>query len=236
MMDWAIGFQRGLHTQALAALKALPDAGLAGMPALVVAAFSFGMLHALLPGHGKSLLAAHYAGDGHCRGAMLSSAILILTHVGSAIVIVLTGAAVIQRTLVGAGRAPILERSSQILIVLVGLWLLWRAFRPHRHDYGRSGPALAFVGGLVPCPLTTFIMAYAVANGLVLAGVLLSATFASGMIVTVVAFPLAAILLRGRLVAILDRSYALQRRIGFGLEVAAAMSVTALGLWPLIAR
>jgi ABC-type nickel/cobalt efflux system permease component RcnA len=179
------------------------------------------MLHALLPGHGKSLLAAHYAGDGHCRGAMLSSAILILTHVGSAIVIVLTGAAVIQRTLVGAGRAPILERSSQILIVLVGLWLLWRAFRPHRHDYGRSGPALAFVGGLVPCPLTTFIMAYAVANGLVLAGVLLSATFASGMIVTVVAFPLAAILLRGRLVAILDRSYALQRRIGFGLEVAA---------------
>jgi len=47
MMDWAIGFQRGLHTQALAALKALPDAGLAGMPALVVAAFSFGMLHAL---------------------------------------------------------------------------------------------------------------------------------------------------------------------------------------------
>lgn len=236
MMDWAIGFQRGLHTQALAALKALPDAGMAGMPALVVAAFSFGMLHALLPGHGKSLLAAHYAGEGRWRGAMLSSAILILTHVGSAIVIVLTGAAIIQRTLVGAGRAPILERSSQVLIVLVGLWLLWRAFRPHHHDHGRSGPALAFVGGLVPCPLTTFIMAYAVANGLVLAGLLLSATFATGMIVTVVAFPLAAILLRGRLVAILDSSDALRRRIGFGLEVAAAMAVTALGLWPLVSR
>lgn len=104
---------------------------------------------------------------------MLSSAILILTHVGSAIVIVLTGAAIIQRTLVGAGRAPILERSSQILIVLFGLWLLWRAFRPHHHDHGRSGSALALVGGLVTCPLTTFIMAYAVANGLVLAGLLL---------------------------------------------------------------
>ena len=167
---------------------------------------------------------------------MLSSAILILTHVGSAIVIVLTGAAIIQRTLVGAGRAPILERSSQILIVLFGLWLLWRAFRPHHHDHGRSGPALAFVGGLVPCPLTTFIMAYAVANGLVLAGLLLSATFATGMIVTVVAFPLAAILLRGRLVAILDSSDALRRRFGFGLEVAAAMAVTALGLWPLVSR
>jgi len=56
------------------------------------------------------------------------------------------------------------------------------------------------------------------------------------MIVPVVAFPLAAILLRGRLVAILDSSDTLQRRIGFGLEVAAALAVTALGLWPLIAR
>jgi nickel/cobalt exporter len=236
MMDWAMGFQRGLHTQALAALKALPDAGVAGMPALIVAAFSFGMLHALLPGHGKSLLAAHYAGEGRWRGAILSSAILILTHVGSAIVIVLTGAAVIQRTLVGAGRAPILERSSHILIVLVGLWLLWQAFRSHHHDHGRSGPALAFVGGLIPCPLTTFIMAYAVANGLLLAGLLLSATFASGMIVTVVAFPLAAILLRGRLVAMLDRTGGLRRRVGVWLEVTAALAVTALGLWPLIWR
>lgn len=52
---------------------------MAGMPALVVAAFSFGMLHALLPGHGKSLLAAHYTGEGRWRGAMLSSAILIIT-------------------------------------------------------------------------------------------------------------------------------------------------------------
>ena len=63
-----------------------------------------------------------------------------------------------------------------------------------------------------------------------------SATFASGMIVPVVAFPLAAILLRGPLVAILDSSDTLQRRIGFGLEVAAALAVTALGLWPLVSR
>lgn len=236
MIDWAISFQRGLHTQALAALKALPDAGLGGMPALIVAAFSFGMLHALLPGHGKSLLAAYYAGEGRWRGALLSSAILIVTHVGSAIVIVLTGAAIIQRTLVGAGRAPVLERSSQVLIVLVGLWLLWRAFRPHQHDHGRSGPALAFVGGLIPCPLTTFIMAYAVANGLVLAGLLLSATFASGMIMTVVAFPLAAILLRNRFVALLARTDGLRRQFGFWLEIAAALAVTAIGLWPLLAR
>lgn len=233
-MEWLFAFQRWLHTDALAALKAVPDAGIAGLPALIAAAFSFGMLHALLPGHGKSLLAAHYAGDGRWRGALLSSSILILTHVGSAVIIVLTGAAILQRTLVGAGRAPMLERSSQILIALVGLWLLWRAFRPHQHDHGRSGPALAVVGGLIPCPLTTFIMSYAVANGLLLAGLILSATFASGMIVTVALFPLAAILFRTRLIALMSRTDGMRQRLGQALEIAAALAVIALGVWPLI--
>ncbi|MBN9435801.1 hypothetical protein [Bosea sp. (in: a-proteobacteria)] len=233
-MDWLVGLQRSLHADALAALKAMPDAGFLGLPPLMAAAFVFGALHALLPGHGKSLLAAHYAGDGRWTGALASSTIIILTHVGSAVVIVLTGAAILQRTLVGAGRAPMLERTSQVLIVLVGLWLLWRAFRPHEHDHARSGPMLAFVGGLIPCPLTTFIMSYAVANGLVGAGLILSGSFASGMILTVVAFPLLAILLRSRLVSLLDRTAGWRSRVGLGLEIAAALAVVALGAWPLL--
>lgn len=233
-MDWLISLQRGLHVDALAALKAIPDVGLTGLLPLIAAAFSFGVFHALLPGHGKSLLAAHYAGDGRWTGALLSSTIIILTHVGSAIVIVLTGAAILQRTLVGAGRAPTLERASQVLIVLIGLWLLWRAFRPREHDHARSGPMLAFVGGLIPCPLTTFIMSYAVANGLVGAGLILSGSFAGGMIVTVVAFPLLAILLRTRLVVLLDRASGWRYQVGFGLEVIAALAIVALGAWPLL--
>lgn len=235
-MDWLISLQRGLHADALAALKAMPDVGFTGLLPLMAAAFSFGMLHALLPGHGKSLLAAHYAGDGRWSGALLSSTIVILTHVGSAILLVLTGAAILQRTLVGAGRAPMLERASHVLIALVGLWLLWRAFRPHGHDHSRSGPMLAFVGGLVPCPLTTFIMSYAVANGLIGAGLILSGSFAGGMIVTVVAFPLAAILFRSRLVPLAVSSEALRRRAGRVLEIGAALAVLALGIWPLISR
>ncbi|KFC64630.1 nickel/cobalt efflux protein RcnA [Bosea sp. LC85] len=233
-MDWLISLQRWLHADALAALKAMPDAGFTGLPPLIAAAVSFGMLHALLPGHGKSLLAAHYAGDGRWSGALLSSTIIILTHVGSAILIVLTGAAILQRTLVGAGRAPMLERASHVLIVLVGFWLLWRALRPHAHDHDRSGPMLAFVGGLIPCPLTTFIMSYAVANGLVGAGLILSGSFAGGMIVTVVAFPLLAVLFRTRLVTLLDRTDGWRRHAGAGLEIMAALAVVALGVWPLV--
>src|SRR5258707_8469140 len=152
---------RSCYTEAI---KALHTVGLAGLPASIGAAFGFGMLHALLPGHGKAVLASYYAGDGRLLGALGSSALLILTHVGSAVVIVLSGFAILQRTIAGAGRAPALEQASQILIVLVGLWLLWRALRPHAHNHARSVSALAFVTGMVACPLTTFIMTYAVAR------------------------------------------------------------------------
>jgi ABC-type nickel/cobalt efflux system permease component RcnA len=52
--------------------------------------------------------------------------------------------------------------AGEIMIALVGLWLLWRAFRQRGHATARSGPVLGLVGGLVPCPLTTFVMTYAV--------------------------------------------------------------------------
>jgi nickel/cobalt transporter (NicO) family protein len=236
IMGMIFELQRWLYTAALEALNALRTTGVAGLPALIGAAFGFGMLHALLPGHGKSVLASYYAGDGRFLGALGSSTILILTHVGSAVVLVLSGFVILQRTIGGAGRAPALEHTSQILIVLVGLWLLWRAFRPHSHDHDRSGPALAFVTGLVPCPLTTFIMTYAIANGLVASGLILAGTFAAGMVISVAAFPLLAVLLRTRLLPVMARTETRRGRIGQILEMGAALAVILLGLWSLIQR
>src|SRR5947208_5134724 len=143
------------------------------------------MLLALLPGHGKSVLASYYAAGGRWRGAVGSSLLLILTHVGSAVVLVLSGYTILRHTIGGAGRAPALEQASQVLIVLIGFWLLWRAFRPHLHRQDRSAPLLAIVTGLIPCPLTTFIMTYATVHGAIKWGLLLSALFAVGMTFTV---------------------------------------------------
>ncbi|MBA4788651.1 MAG: sulfite exporter TauE/SafE family protein [Rhizobiales bacterium] len=233
-MGTFLDLQRWLYGGALDALNALRTVGIAGLPALIGAAFGFGMLHALLPGHGKAVLASHYAGDGRMVGALGASIILILTHVGSAILIVLGGFAVLKSTIGGAGRSPMLEQTSQVLIVVVGLWLLWRAGRPHSHDHDRSGPALAFVTGLVPCPLTTFIMTYALAHGALVSGLLLSGTFAAGMVVTVASFPLLAVLLRTRLMPLLARTEVLRARTGHVLEVGAALAVILLGVWPLV--
>jgi nickel/cobalt transporter (NicO) family protein len=152
-----------------------------------------------------------------------------------AVVLVLGAFAILQRTIGGAGRAPALEMASQALITLIGLSLLWRALHPSSHRHAGSGIALGFVTGLVPCPLTTFIMSYAAAKNLIGAGLILSGTFAIGMIATVAAFPLVAVLLRTRLLPLMARTEGLRFWIGRGLEFVAALAVILLGLWPILA-
>ena len=225
--------QRALYAHAAQALNSLQVGGAGALPSLAAAAFAFGMLHALLPGHGKSVLASYYAADGRWRGALGSSLLLIFTHVGSAVVLVLSGYAILRHTIGGAGRAPMLEHVSQILIVLIGLWLLWRALRTH-HPHDQSAPLLAIATGLIPCPLTTFIMTYAVAHGAVKWGLLLAALFAAGMTFTVALFPLTAVFARTGLLRLIARTEATRNRFAVGLEALAAILLIVLGSWPLL--
>jgi nickel/cobalt transporter (NicO) family protein len=162
--------------------------------------------------------------------------LLISTHVGSAVALVLSGYAILKHTLGGAGRAPAPELASQILIILIGVWLLWRALRRRPHSHGQSAPLLAVATGLVPCPLTTFIMTYAVVHGAVQWGLLLSALFAAGMIVMVALFPLAAVITRTKLVSLMAQTEATRSRVALGLEAFAAIALIALGAWPLLGR
>jgi nickel/cobalt exporter len=234
-MHSLLDLQRWLYGNAVESLKALSAADVSTMVSLVLSALLFGMVHALLPGHGKAVLTARFAGDGRYGSALISSVLVIVAHVGSAIVLVLTGLAILQRTIAGAGRAPMLERASQVAIVIIGLWLLWRALRPHDHDDRRGGPLLALAAGLTPCPLTTFVMTYAALHDRVAAGLALSGAFAAGMVMTVAAFPLAAVALRTRMLHWSDR-FGRAKRLKLALDVFAALTVVSLGLYPLLAR
>src|SRR5215211_3255097 len=88
----------------------------------------FGAVHALTPGHGKTVLASYLVGSrlAVLRGLAVAGA-LALTHVGSAVILALTAAPLITRTLGGAGQAPLLEALSRGMLGLIGLWFLVRA-------------------------------------------------------------------------------------------------------------
>ena len=160
----------------------------------------FGIVHAMMPGHGKSVLVTYHLGrPGHVLGGVSSSVLLVLTHVGMAVVLVLAGFIVVQRTFVGAGRTPALETTSSVLVILIGLWLFVRSLKGHHHNMRtHQGRFLSIAAGFVPCPLTTFIMVYALAHGIVIAGLLVTLAMAGGMVVTISAFAVTAVLFHKR--------------------------------------
>ncbi len=99
---------------------------------LLGAAFVFGLLHALLPGHGKAVLTARYAGSGRLAGALASSAIVMMMQVGTAIILVLTMAiGSIVGTFIGGrllGIGP-----SNLLLPALALILVVSAVKVSRH-------------------------------------------------------------------------------------------------------
>jgi len=231
--------QRWLYGEASTQLKTLASGiePLTLLSGLCIAAL-FGLVHAIMPGHGKTVLVSYFLGrPATVSTGLATSIVLVLTHVGSAILLVLTGFIIIQRTIGGVGRAPAFEIASAAFIVLIGIWLLYNAMR-HRHDDHdtANGPVLAFATGLVPCPLTTFIMVYAVSNGALAAGLALTASMALGMVATIGAFAVAAVLFRDRLLRYMKLTAVARERFGLVLELGGAVAIIVFGLWLLLSR
>jgi nickel/cobalt exporter len=109
-------------------------------------ALVLGALHALTPGHGKTIVAAYLVGSrGTVRHAVSLGLVVTLTHTGSVLALgVLT--LIASQYIIPTKLFPILEIASGLLIVGLGLHLLeqrWRTWRSrtadaghHHHDIG----------------------------------------------------------------------------------------------------
>ena len=94
----------------------------------LVIALALGALHALTPGHGKTVVAAYLVGSrGTTLHAVVLGTIVTLTHTGSVFLLgIITLAAsqyILPTTII-----PLLEILSGLLIVGLGLYLLWQRF------------------------------------------------------------------------------------------------------------
>jgi nickel/cobalt exporter len=135
--------------------------------AAMAAAVLFGAVHALMPGHGKTALVSYHLGQpGRLRAGIANGAILRLMHVRLAVLLVFAGFALISKAFAQVRPHAQFEVASGGLVALAGAFLLWRSTRHDHHVHERDGRTLALVTGMIPCPLTTFIMSYALARGL----------------------------------------------------------------------
>jgi nickel/cobalt transporter (NicO) family protein len=145
-LDTAIGASAGASGQARQLLAYLYAPALSPWVLLLALALAaaLGGLHALTPGHGKTLVAAYLVGNrGTVRHAIALGAIVTFTHTASVIVIGLL-ALFASQFVVPDVLVPILEILSGLLVVFMGIrlvWQRWSAFRSRRspgHEHAHT--------------------------------------------------------------------------------------------------
>ena len=234
MLDLLTAIQGGLHrllTDRIGGFAQTRD--LAVLASMLPFGIAFGAVHDLTPGHGKSVLAGYLVGSrlAPLRALAVSGA-LTLTHIGSAVLLALAGTPLLTRTFGLFGRAPALERTSHVLLVGLGAWILVRALRgrSHAHDH-RAGLLIGVSAGLVPCPLTLFAMFMAIGTGVPEAGLTFASAMAVGVGITLGAVALAALTAGRWLEDRLDDHRAQLRAAGCALDVISGAALVGLALY-----
>jgi nickel/cobalt transporter (NicO) family protein len=231
-MEGIVAIQRWLYGGMASGLGDVAGGNSRAIIAAMAAAVLFGAVHALMPGHGKTVLVSYHLGQPtKMAEGIANGTILALTHVGLALILVLAGFAVISKAFAYGGRTPQFETASGVLIALIGAFLIWRSLTSDHGAQAKDGKTLAFVTGMIPCPLTTFIMSYALARGMLGAGLAVTGAMTIGMIATIGGIALAAALARKRFMGLLARTESWRHRAGTALELGSSAMVMAFGLW-----
>ena len=192
---------------------------------LLAAAFGWGALHALSPGHGKAMVAGYLVGSrGTPRDAAILGLTVTATHTAAVFALGLITLLAAQYV-VPEDIYPWLSVVSGLMVVAIGIAVMRSRFRrwrtlcgaardhEHGHDHGHDhnhppdGPittrsllALGVSGGLVPCPSALVVLIGAISQHRVGLGMVLIVAFSLGLAATLTTVGLA-VLYGGRLVA-----------------------------------
>ncbi|ADU67161.1 hypothetical protein LGV61_12250 [Desulfurispirillum indicum] len=203
--------QAQLNAQLSSLFRQLESGGLEAVLLLLGVAFLYGALHAAGPGHGKTLVAGYFlARDARLSSALLASALVALIHAISGLAVSLTiyfaARATFRQSF--AETEALMMNVSGILIILVGVWLLWRFVRSGRscgcqHHHGEEVPilasdrrgifSLALAAGIVPCPGVMTVLLFALLLGQLAVGIAATVAMSVGMGLTICLVALATV-------------------------------------------
>jgi nickel/cobalt transporter (NicO) family protein len=160
---------------------------------LLAAAFGWGALHALSPGHGKTMVAAYLVGTrGSTRDAIALGATVTVTHTAGVVALGVVALA-LSAWILPEQLYPWLNLVSGLLVVGVGRQVLRtrlkkRAHHHHHHHHHhhtrRSILALGASAGLIPCPTALVVLLGAIAQHQIALGLVLIAAFSAGLATT----------------------------------------------------
>ena len=195
-------------TDALASLITRTDLGPLGFLLALMVATGLGAVHALSPGHGKTVMAAYLVGSrGSFRQAAVLGLAVAVSHTAGVLglgLVTLAGTALLAPDRV----YPYLSALSGGIVLALGVWLVGGRIRHglahapgHEHDHaplGAVGPlgwralaALGLAGGIIPSASALLVLLGAINLHRVELGIVLIVAFGLGMALTLVGVGLA---------------------------------------------
>jgi ABC-type nickel/cobalt efflux system permease component RcnA len=166
----------------------------------IISAFLLGALHALEPGHGKSVMAVFVMGtDANLKDALALGLTVVFSHVMVVVTLGIASVYLIDVLDVDLTH-DIMSVVGGLILITVGLWILRRFYHPHRHKHSidtRKGViAIGFSTGLIPCPAALAVLLISIANNQVYNGLWYILVFSIGLAVSIVC--LSVLMVRGR--------------------------------------
>ncbi|MEJ2154491.1 MAG: hypothetical protein P8X96_04095 [Desulfobacteraceae bacterium] len=204
--------------------------------------FTYGVVHALGPGHGKIYTCSYFLSrPGTLKNALLFGNLTMLMHVLSGSILILFGALVLRTsgamTLENSG--VVLERVSYGLLIAVGLFIAVKVIYEMRSGHGHECPQRADIKslvmtslavGMVPCPGAALILLFSLTLGILAAGLWAMLFIAAGMAITTTAFALSAIGFRKSFLSLATGNDRMVTGVHGLLSLGGAVCIALLGL------
>ncbi|OBQ54833.1 nickel/cobalt transporter [Halodesulfovibrio spirochaetisodalis] len=214
--------------------------------AFLLFSFLYGIIHAIGPGHGKSIVFSYFLGrKGTLLKGVLMGHLLTAVHTLSAVTVVLGAYYLLNlkgsRALSSASEP--LKATSYYLIIGLGIFILLHALfealpskksEPTKEANNKGIVTVSVISGLVPCPGVALLLSFALSLNLLVTGLLGALFFTMGMGITTSLFGIASIHSRKMLMHVAGRSSKAISVIHTSFSVIAGVVIISTG-WLLVA-
>ncbi|AEH06859.1 HoxN/HupN/NixA family nickel/cobalt transporter [Methanothermococcus okinawensis] len=150
----------------------------------ILTAFTLGFIHALEPGHGKSVMAAYVLGtEASLKDALLLGLTVVISHTSTVFLLGIFSIYLIE-SMSSEMTHDIMSVIGGGILITIGFWILKNNyFHPHEHKLNikKGVLAIGLSAGLVPCPAALAVLLFSISSGNLYDGLIYVFIFSLGL-------------------------------------------------------